>query len=227
MLNEQDRDRIGAAVTEAEAATSGEIVCVLAHRVSDYGETPLVWAAAEALVIPPLAMAVGLDPLILSRWMGGWIAGHNSALRLALTGAFGAYALVQLALFLAAWAIAGAPAVRRLLTPRSLKRRRVREAALRQLAAAALAAGPSRAAVVIFAALDEHIVDIVASENVHAKAGQPVWDQAVAEALQAIRAGRSADGFIAAVRICGAALAQHFPEDGPDRNAIADRPLEL
>jgi putative membrane protein len=227
MLNDNERDRIAAAVTEAEAKTSGEIVCVMAGRTSDYGETPLAWAAAAALVIPPVALAVGLDPLIIGRWMGGWTAGHVGALRMALSGALGVYAMTQLVLFVAVWIIVGLPGVRRVLTPRPLKLRRVRQAALAQLAAASLAAGASRAAVVIFAALDERIVDVVSTEAVHAAAGQAVWDQAVSQVLTAIKAGKPADGFVAAVQTCGAALAGHFPQDAADDNAIPNRPLEL
>jgi len=139
----------------------------------------------------------------------------------------GGYALVQAILFIAVVALVSIPAVRRRLTPPPLKRRRVEAAALAQLAAAAVSAGPSRTAVVIFASEDDRIVEVVATEGIHAKTGPAVWDRAVAAVLDGLRRGDSAEGFVAAVDICGAVLAEHFPEEGPDTNAIANAPLEL
>lgn len=227
LLNDADRAAIAQAVNRAEAATSGEIVCVIARRVSAYPEIPLAWAAAATLVIPPVALAIGLDPLALVHVVGGWTAGHSSALRTALAVTLGGYALAQAVLFVLVAGVVAIPAVRRILTPGALKRRRVEAAALSQLGAAALAAGPTRAAVVIFASQDDHIVEVVASEAIHAKAGGAVWDKAVAAALEALRRGAPAEGFVAAVDICGAALAEHFPAAGPDANSISDAPLEL
>ena len=227
LLNDSDRATIAQAVGRAEAATSGEIVCVIARRVSAYPEIPLAFAAAATLVIPPVALAIGLDPLALIHVAGGWTAGHSSALRTALAVTLGGYAAAQAVLFGLVAALVAIPAVRRVLTPGALKRRRVEAAALAQLGAAALAAGPSRAAVVIFASQDDRIVEVVASEAIHAKAGAATWDKAVAAALAALRRNAPAEGFVAAVEICGAALAEHFPAEGPDLNAVSDAPLEL
>jgi len=227
MLNDQDRARIAHAVAEAEAATSGEIVCVLAQRVSNYREVSLAWGAAAALLLPPAAIAAGVDPLAFARWTGGWTAGHSGAAPATLTLALGAYAVVQAILFALVAGAASLPQLRRVLTPAFLRRRRVGEAAAAQLAAAALAAGPERAAVVIFACEADHIVDVRATEAVHAKAGQAVWDQAVAAMLAAMRQAAPADGFVQAIALCAAPMAEHFPARGPDDNAVADAPLEL
>ncbi len=227
MLNDADRARVTQAVAQAEASTSGEIVCVIARRVSSYPEIPLAWAAAATVAIPPLALAVGLDPLALAHAAGGWTAGHSGALRTALAVTLGSYALAQALLFAVAAGLVAIPAVRRALTPAGVKRRRVQSAALAQLAAATLAAGTTRAAVVIFASQEDRIVEVVASEAIHAKAGADVWDRAVAAAVDDLRRGAPADGFIAAVALCGAALAEHFPGTAGDANAIPDAPVEL
>ena len=62
MLSHADHDRIAAAVAEAEGKSSGEILCVLQHKVSDYREVPLAWAAGCALIIPALLAAFGVEP---------------------------------------------------------------------------------------------------------------------------------------------------------------------
>jgi putative membrane protein len=74
MLNQADHDKISAAVTRAEATTSGEILCVLSHQVSNYRETPLAWAAAAAMILPALAAAFGMHPWLLSQAGGDWVA---------------------------------------------------------------------------------------------------------------------------------------------------------
>ena len=53
MLNDKDRARISAAITQAESKTSGEIFCVLARRVSRYREIPLLWATVAGFLVPP------------------------------------------------------------------------------------------------------------------------------------------------------------------------------
>lgn len=224
MLDHADRDRIAEAVSEAEAATSGEIVCVLARRASDYLETPIAWGAATALLLPPLAFVAGWEPGTLVRALGGWWTARPETSPAALVGA---YAVVQALIFAAAAVLVALPAVRVRLTPRPLKAARVREAALGQLAAASLAAGPARAAVVIFAADAERRVEVLASDSAHAAIGQPVWDAAVRALETALRRGDATGGFVDAARICGEALCAAFPQTRPDRNALPDRPLEL
>lgn len=227
MLNDTDRDAIAAAVARAEASTSGEIVCVLARRVADYGATPLLWAAGVALLAPLLALTLGLDPAALPQPGGGWAAGHSSAAPASRGAAITAYVLAQGVLFLLVLMAASLPPLRMILTPPWVKARRVRQAAMAQLAAATLSAGASRAAVVIFAAEAEHRVEVLASEAAHAAVGQPVWDQAVAAVLAGMKRDTPAEGVTAAVALCGEALARCFPQSSPDENALPDQPLEL
>ena len=63
----------------------------------------------------------------------------------------------------------------------------------------------------IFAAVAERYVEIIADGGINAKVTQEVWDKAVASLIAAIKDGRPADGFVAAIEQCGAVLAEHFP----------------
>lgn len=227
MLEQADRDRIAEAVGRAEASTSGEIVCVLARRTSDYLETPVAFGTAAALVLPALAVGAGWDPEQLTRVFGGWTAAHMESWRVVLSAALGAYAVIQAVTFAVVAAVVALPSLRVRLTPSLLTNARVREAAHGQLAAASLAAGPARAAVVIFAAEAERRVEILASESAHAAIGQAAWDEAIQALQGALRRGEATEGFIEAVRVCGEALSRAFPETRPDANAVPDRPLEL
>jgi putative membrane protein len=225
MLNQADHDKISAAVAQAEMTTSGEILCVLSHQVSNYRETPLAWAAAAAMIVPALAAAFGMHPWLLSQAGGDWVATNavslDSSIRIALTS----YALVQLIIFGAvAVALSVATPLKLALTPGSLKRRRVRQAAMFQLRAAHLLGGSG--VVVIFASEAERLVTVVADEAIHLKAGDAAWDQAVAAVLKGIKSGDSASGFVAAIDICGGYLTEHFPATGAAHNALSDRLVE-
>ena len=114
--------------------------------------------------------------------------------------------------------------LRLLLTPKGLKRRRVKRAALHHLKAAHLVA--EQGVVVIFASDQERMVTVVADEALHLKAGDAAWDGAVAAVLSGIKGGDPTSGFVAAIDLCGAYLAEHFPARGPRRNGLSDRLLE-
>ncbi|HTK34674.1 MAG TPA: TPM domain-containing protein [Caulobacteraceae bacterium] len=223
MLNDAELDRIAAAVADAEANTSGEILCVVAAKVSDYRETPLAWAAAAALIAPPAAVVLGLRLDRLADQFSGWTAAHGGA----PIGPFlSAYALFQAAVFVLALAVVSVPSVRRALTPRSLKQRRVRKAALAHFAGARPLLAPEKTAVLIFASIEDRQMEIVADAAIDAKVEQSVWDEAVCQALAEIALDGPAAGMATAVALCGAALAAHFPDDGaPD--AFPDRPLQI
>jgi putative membrane protein len=225
-LTDSDRDRIAAAVADAETRTSGEIVCVVAQKVSAYPEVPLAWAAAVALVVPAVAVALGFRPLTLSSAAGEWMVAHVAAVDTIVSAAIGIYALVQAALFLTAWLVFSIPAVRRLLTPGFIKAARVKQAALAQYVATGLPARDDATGVVIFASLDDHRVEVIAEPAIDAKTGKAAWDEVVVAVVEGMRAGKPGDGFVRAVGLCGAVLTRHFPDDGGD-NRVSDRPVEI
>lgn len=225
-LSEADRDRIAAAVAEAETRTTGEIVCVLAQRVSAYPEIPIGGAAAAALLLPPLGVALGVQPLFVSRMLGEWMVGHASAMDSVIGLAIGGYALLQGLIFAVVALIVSVPSVRRLLTPRQLKARRVHEAARQHYLATGLHLSGARTGVVIFASFEDHWVEVVADPLIHGRCGEQVWERAVDAVRSGMKRSQPADGFVEAIGVCAEALAQHFPDDG-EENRLSDRPLEI
>jgi putative membrane protein len=225
MLSEADHRRIASAVAAAEAKTSGEIVCILAHEVSKYREVPLAWATAVALIAPPLALLAGLRPESLTPWAQDWSAGTGAGLT--LTHALEAYGLLQVVLFAVVAGVVALPPVRRVLTPSTLRRHRVHRAALQQFLATGLHLSEGRTGVVIFAAEADRRVELLADDAIHKAVGDRVWNAAIAAVQAGMKAGRPADGFVGAVELCGQALAEHFPSQGPHENALSDRLLEI
>jgi putative membrane protein len=227
MLSEAQHQRIADAVAAAEARTTGEIVCIMAREVSNYREVPLAWAAAVALVAPLLALLLGADPAWLTFWRHDWTVGHVAAAGSALTPALESLIVAQAVLFAVVAGLVSIPPVRRLLTPATLRRRRVHRAALQQFLATGLHLEAGRTGVVIFAARQDRRVEILADDAIHKAVGEVVWDAAVAAVQAGMKQNDPATGFVRAVELCGDALAQHFPSTGPRDNQISDRLLEL
>jgi putative membrane protein len=230
MLSKADHDRIHAAIATAEEATSGEIFCVVARESGTYREVPFAWAAAAALLAPPLSLLLGVKPSFFLAGMmmvmsNGWVVAHAGGINTAVMASLIGYAALQVVLFLVVLALAMLAPVRRLLTPRSLKHAHVHARAMEQFAHR-LHATRAATGVLIFASLAERRVEIVADETIHAKVGTPTWDRAVQAALGPIREGDPARGLIAAIEICGKALAENCPPDGA-AHVISDDVLEI
>jgi putative membrane protein len=228
MLSKAQHEAVRAAVAAAEARTSGEILCVVARQSAHYGEVPFGWASAIALAAPPLALAFGVRPgVLLAAFQNDWIAAHTAAIDQAMTAALIGYAALQAALFVVVAAIASLPAVKLALTPAALKRAEVHKRAMEQFFARGIPALEDRAGVLIYVSSAERRVEVIAGEGIHGKVGEAVWNEAVDAALQRIRRGDAAGGLIAAVEICGAALAEHFPPDAVSVNRLPDDVTEI
>jgi putative membrane protein len=226
-LSQEDHARIAKAVAEAESKANGEIVCVLARRASEYRETPLAWACAAALVLPLILIPLGFGPTWLPNFSGGWVAAHSSAVDSSTATVLSAYAVVQAVVFLAALVVVSIPSVRRALTPASLRRNRAREAALEQFVARGLHLGGGRVGVLVYAALAERQVQILADQAIDAKVDQSVWDEAARALARGLKAHRPADGFVEAVQICGRVMAQHFPSTGENPDDLPNDLIEI
>lgn len=221
-LSQTDQDRIAKAVAEAEKTTAGEIYCVLAPEVGDDRSVPLIWATSAALLLPALALLAGFRPEVLSRLFGGWSVGHVAAQDVAILSALLTYIGLQAAIFAVVAAVVSIPAVRRALIPPAVKTARVRHAAMEYFLAKDLHLTRGRTGVLIFAALAEHRVEVIADEGVHAAAPNGVWDEVVADLVEGLKRGAIADGFVAAIARTGAVLAAHAPRRPDDANELPD-----
>ncbi|WP_331539404.1 TPM domain-containing protein [Phenylobacterium sp.] len=226
-MSPKDREAIEAAVREAEARTRGEIYCVVAQAASDYREVVLAWAAGVALLAPALLLAGGVQ-ISAPDLTGGWTAAQvgdvaSRAARAALTGAI----LLQAALFLVTALVVALPPVRRALTPKALKRHRVREKAQEQFLSRNLRATRERTGVLIFVAVDERMAEIVADEGIASAVGPEVWTRAMAALVEGLKRGEPAAGFAAAVGLCGDVLAEHFPLRADNPDELPDSLVEL
>lgn len=222
-LTNEAHDRIAAAINAAESRTSGEIFCVLARRVSSYRDVSLAWAAAAALILPLGLIPLGFEPGWIPGFADGWEASHLASQQVSTGHALGAYAVIQAVLFVAIYLITRLPVVTRWVTPRAVRRARTRNAAVQQFLAHGLHVTQARTGVLIFAALSDHQVEVVADQGIYDQVEHSVWGDAAEALAQGLKRDDPAAGFEAAVGLCGEVLARHFPPHPGNPNEVPDR----
>jgi putative membrane protein len=202
-LTDADRTRIAAAIAAAERTTSGELVAVVAAAADDYRYVALLWPALAALLVPALLLTAlpALDAWLLY--------------------------LAQTALFVALALLAQIPPLRIALVPAAARRRRASRLAREQFVAQGLHRTPERTGVLIFVAVAEHHVEIIADHGIDAVVPPGTWDEAVARFIEQVRAGKVADGFIATIALVGERLAEHFPGTADDPDQLPNRLIEI
>lgn len=226
-LTPSDLAAIEAAVREAEARTSGEIYCVVAEESSDYGETPIAWAAGVALLAPALLLLGGVHvsvPDPFASWTAAQLTlAAESAARRALVGAIALQGL----LFLVTLILVAIPPVRRALTLPGLKRDRVRRRAQEQFLAKNLSATRERTGVLIYVSLAERMAEIIADEGIAEHVEAHVWDRAMHALTTGLKQGQPSAGFAAAIGLCADVLAERFPARADNPNELPDAVVVL
>lgn len=221
-LTDQDRARVAAAVTQAEANTSGEIVTVLARRSDAYADVALHWAVlAMLLVLALLAWQPWPIEWLHSRMIDPWAqtVPANWYLTAALVVTTLTFFAVRIAL--------ARDALRIALAPGSTKTRRVHARALALFRTSAEKRTQGSTGVLLYLSLAEHRAEIIADSAIHSKVTPDVWGAAMAALLAEVKQGRPAEGMAAAVAQIGLVLAPHFPRADDDVNELPDRLIEL
>lgn len=220
-LTEADHARVTAAVSQAELATDGEIVTVVAGRSDAYHDVALHWTVLAMLFV-----------LALLAWQPApveWLHAHlidawsDTPPRWYLT-----FALMLMAVtFLVARVILAIDALRIALTPGATRTRRVHARALALFRTAAEKRTRASTGVLLYLSLAEHRAEIIADESIHSKVSADVWGEAMAALIAAVKDGRPGDGLAEAVAQIGKVLAEHFPRSEGDTNELPDRLIEL
>lgn len=221
-LSESDHRRVSEAIAAVEARSDGEIVSVRSAISDSYHDVALHWALA--VIIGTIALFAAF-PRLLHFWfdtlLGGWRS--EPALGELLT----LLLVLSVAKFSAALVVLRWKPLRLALTPAATKQRRVRRRAILLFKAAAERRTAGRTGVLLYLSDAEHRAEIVADEAIVAVTEPDCWAEAMAALVTEVRAGRSADGLIAAIGLVGEVLARHFPKTGEDRNEIPDKLIEL
>ncbi len=201
-LTADDHARIREAIRNAEAKTAGEIYVVIAHATDEFHYVPVIWAALVALLVPwPLYLLTPLStPAIL---------------------------VIQAACFaVAAWVLSY-PSIRHRIVPGAIAAHRARRNACEQFLAHGVHLTQARTGVLIYLALADRRVEIVADVGIHSKVGEAAWEELAREITSAARNEQLVDGVLSAVRRAGVVLAEHFPPRDDNPNELSDRVVEI
>ncbi len=183
----QQHQRVHDAVAAIEQSTAADLDIVVV-RVSDrYSTYPLLGAVIGALVLTGLAIL--LRPAISARL---------------------AFMIQVLILGVLTIVLDWLP-IRLLMVPERVKRAHARQLAHREFAAQYARGGVQRNRILLFVSLGERYVEIIADHITYAAVQGRDWDQMVNDFLSAVRAGRIADGVLAAIESCGAVLRARHP----------------
>lgn len=199
-FGEQARAKVAEAVRRAEALSRGQVVPVVVGKSDPYPEAR--WRGG-LLAVAVVTIAVLAAELPLALW--------ELPLFQAVAGALGA--------LVASW-----DPVERLLAGERAMDEAVRARALRAFHEHGLHRTAEGLGVLVFASLFEREAVILGDHGIHARMGDD-WNQAVTALVAGLRAGDPARGFVDAVAVCGARLAEHFPRDPtshPPRNELED-----
>jgi putative membrane protein len=190
-LTQAEHERVAAATAAVERRTSSTFALVIVPESDRYALYPFVWAALLAFI------ATGVLALV----------------RRAL--ALGTGMAVQAVLFAAFSLLLDWRKLRLMTVPKRVKQAHARQLAHREFAARILANAAHRNGVLFFVSLGERYVEVIADRGIHAEVPAGTWERIVADFVAAVRAGRLADGFVAAAEACGAVLETHFPPRPP------------
>lgn len=201
-FDESGKRAVEAAVKEAEAESSGEIVPAVVAASSDYH-----WVGYRAAFLGWLAAS-------LVTFFVHW--------RYPFALDFWNVYLVQAAGIVLGWAFSRTPFGFRFLISKAAIDEEVLETARSAFVAHGLMNTRERTGVLLFVSLREHRVQILGDKGIHEKVGDAFWKAEADLLVQAIREGRPADGMVQAIRDIGSKLKAHFPKRAGDTNELAD-----
>ncbi|MGH7784722.1 MAG: TPM domain-containing protein [Candidatus Binatia bacterium] len=197
-ISKEDHDRITAAVRAVEDRSSSEVVCVIASSTAHVTAVPVLIAAIVALGVPWLLMAC--TAMTVQRILS-----------------------LQVIAFLGLLIFLSLPKMRVAMMPRRARRVMAHHVAMDQFVSRGLADNKGHRAILIFASLGERYARIIVDDEIATRIPQSHWQAAVDALIEHIRDGRVADGFVAAVDLCGNELAKHFPKIEGRPNKLPDR----
>jgi putative membrane protein len=195
----EEKERIKQAVDAAEERTSGEIVPMIVTACRPYAEIELGGLAA-GLALGTLAALFLHDP-----W--GPI---QTQLSLPLIAGTLGYILCRI------------PAIKRRLIPKARIDDALHTRSLAAFTAHGLHYTRAHTGILIFAALFEHRVEVLADRGINEKVQAGTWQEVVDILTAGLKSNNGCAAFCAAIERCGDILATHFPRPPDDRDELKD-----
>jgi putative membrane protein len=206
LFSEADREAIRAATTASERKTAGELVVYVTERCDPHPEVG--WKAAL------LGGAVGALCAALVVWrFGGWGAPDYLWMLIGL----------QVGVVIG-WVASRFSAVARSLIDDEAVEGRVKGRAAEAFLEEQVFATRDRTGVLVFVALFEHRVLVLADEGIDARVDDDAWKEISEEVASGLRRGKPASALIHAVGRCADLLVEHGVSPVDPANELPDEP---
>ena len=212
LFNEQQRQFIAAAVTEAEQGTAGEIVPVVATVSGRYDRAEDLFGLLLGLV----ALVV-IWVLFQGTTETAWAAGHTPTLGLAAV-----IAIIVAGFLVGATLATRFPVLRLPFIPPREMRHEVERRALEAFQRYRIRTTRGGTGVLIYVSLYEHMVRVVGDEAVTEKISREDWEGICRLVVDGMKADNAAQGLTLAIRQSGELLARHFPILPDDHNELSN-----
>jgi len=202
-FTEAERERIRAAVSQAERRTKGEIIPMIVPASAFYREAGYRTGFICALLMLSLLLTVEVYWL---PW--GWHGGNAGWLLLAVLLAYG----------MGQW-LGTLPSIIRLVTSRERMAQKVRLRAEQAFHQHGLHKTRGATGILLLVSLLERRVHVLADHGINDRVPPGTWDGVVGGIIKGIRAGRATEALCDAIARCGTLLAEVCPAgsgDNPD-----------
>jgi putative membrane protein len=203
MTGEAAHKAIEAAIAAAERGTRAEFVAAVARRADRYDADALRAGLLVALLV---AVAVW--------WFTPWPLPLDVI-------------LAEITAFFVVYGLARFTPLGLLLVPAARKRQRAGRLARLIFLDRGLASTPERCGVLLFVAVGERCVEIIADRGIDQAVEPGAWQRIVDTFTAEVRKGAIEAALVAAIEALGALLARHYPPAGDNPNRIPDRLIEV
>lgn len=217
-LTDKDKKLISEAIASAEKNTSGEISVVVAKQSSDYAVYELTFALILGILFTTIALVFfpELDALVKNRF---WT--QTSALTATIIG-LGNFVLI--AIF---YLLANLPFIDRLIIPKSVKAKMVREKAENSFLVNGVHSTRDRTGVLIFISTLERRVEIIADTGIAAVYSNDSWSKQVARIITGVKDNKFSSELSEVIKTIGKVLTKNFPIKDDDTNELSNEVKEI
>lgn len=188
--------RIEAAIHAVEQTTAGEIVVVTVPKSDRYHDVRMLYGAACALAVAALVHVLRPD---LSVGLLFWL---------------------QLLVFIAVFVAFAWPPLLRVLVPDVRLEEAVMRRAREEFLEHGVFATRDRSGVLLLLSELEHRVVLLGDKGIHERVQVSGWEEHLRHVVDAVRAGKAADGVCQVISDVGAVLARDFPPRPDDRDEL-------
>ncbi len=188
-FSESEKALIKDAVSEAEKATSGEIVPYFVNASDKYEETNLRMALYFALI------ALGLAGILSYSWSLPFVITPLEVVAFTIVLSATGYLVSKFV-----------DPIRKSLTSKETMEERVQQRALTAFLTEEVFHTENRTGIIIMISHFEHMVEVLGDSGINKKVDQKDWQHVVEIILEGIKSGKPAEGIANGVKKCGELL---------------------